>query len=335
MKLASLKDGHDGKLIVVNKDLTQYVDASEAAPTLQAALDNWQEVEPVLHRLSVNMEGAKALDIDRCSSPLPRAYHVADGSAYLTHVELVRKARGAEMPPEFLKDPLMYQAVSDTILSPTDTIEVASEEYGIDFEAEIAVITDDVPMGIDDVQALDHIKLVMLMNDVSLRNLIPNELGKGFGFYQSKPPSAFSPIAVTPDELGDAWNKGKLHLPLVSVLNDKEFGRPNAGIDMQFGFGELISHAARTRPLGAGTVIGSGTVSNQNYKEVGSSCLAEVRMIEKIETGEFKTDFLKFGDHIVIYMNDKNGASIFGSIDQTVTPYVLDKNSSAKKVVNE
>jgi fumarylacetoacetate (FAA) hydrolase len=335
MKLASLKERQDGKLIVVNKELTGYLDASHIAPTMQAALDNWEEILPKLEMLYADMAQAKELDISLCSSPLPRAYHIADGSAYLTHVELVRKARGAEMPPEFLKDPLMYQAVSDTVLSPRDEIEISSEDFGIDFEAEVAVITDSVPMGVSDREALKHIKLIMLMNDVSLRNLIPNELGKGFGFFQSKPPSAFSPVAVTPDELDEAWQDGKLHLPLVSVLNDKEFGKPNAGLDMQFNFGQLIAHAARTRPLGAGTIIGSGTVSNKNYKEVGSSCLAEVRMIEKIETGEFKTPFLKFGDRVCIYMNDTQGNSIFGSIDQKVVSYAYDKGKVEKKAVNE
>lgn len=325
MKLASIKDGRDGRLVIVKDDLSVYVPVPHIAQTMQEALDDWGKAAPLLKELAQKIESgdvpnAKPFDPAQCASPLPRSYHIADGSAYLNHVELVRKARGAEMPPEFLTDPLMYQAVSDTILAPTDDIPVPDEAFGIDFEAEVAVITDDVPMGVSAEDALSHIKLVMLMNDVSLRNLIPNELGKGFGFFQSKPPSAFSPVAVTPDSLGAAWEGGKLHLPLLSTLNGQELGHPDAGVDMQFDFGRLIAHAARTRPLGAGTIIGSGTISNAD-RSVGVSCLAETRMIEKIEQGEFKTPFMKYGDTIRIEMKDKDGKSIFGTIEQKVVPY--------------
>lgn len=326
MKLASLKHGRDGKLIVVSKDMKHYLAAGSAAGTMQDALDNWDKSFPHLKKLYDELESGKAkgaspFDASECASPLPRAFQIADGSAYLTHVELVRRARGAEMPPSFLEDPLMYQAVSDTVLGPTDDIACVSEKHGIDFEAEVAVITGDVPMGVSAQDALSYIRLVMLMNDVSLRALIPAELEKGFGFFNSKPPSAFSPVAVTPDELGENWRSGKLHLPIISTLNGKEFGRPNAGNDMQFDFGTLIAHAAKTRPLAAGAIVGSGTVSNKNYKDVGSSCLAEVRMIEKIEQGDFKTPFMKFGDTIKIEMFDQRGASIFGAIDQKVVDY--------------
>lgn len=322
MKLGSIKDGRDGQLVVINAALTHYVPAVHIVPTLQAALDKWDEYEPRLHDLYMKLEtgeipNAKPYDPARMVSPLPRSYQIADGSAYLNHVELVRKARGAEMPPEFLTDPLMYQAVSDTTLAPTDDIPVFSEEYGIDFEGEVAVIVDDTPMGVSPEEALDHIKLVMLMNDVSLRNLIPVELGKGFGFFQAKPPSAFSPVAVTPRVLGRVWKDGKLHLPLICTLNGKEVGHPNAGVDMQFDFGRLVSHAARTRPLSAGAIIGSGTVSNYD-RSAGISCLAEIRMIEKIEEGEFKTPFMKFGDQVSIEMFDEEGQSLFGKIEQKV-----------------
>lgn len=325
MKLASLKHGRDGQLVVVKDDLSTYVPVTHIAPTMQAALDDWVKVAPQLEGLAEKLEAgavpnAKPFDPAACASPLPRAYQIADGSAYLNHVELVRKARGAEMPPEFLEDPLMYQAVSDTILGPFDDIPVPDEAYGIDYEAEVAVITTDVPMGVTPADALDYIALVMLMNDVSLRNLIPNELGKGFGFFQSKPPSAFSPVAVTPDALGDHWRGGKLHLPLVSTLNGVEMGRPNAGVDMQFDFGRLIAHAARTRPLGAGAIIGSGTISNYD-RSAGISCLAEIRMIEKIEQGDFKTPFMKYGDRIKIEMLDDAGVSIFGAIEQEIVSY--------------
>ncbi len=337
MKLASLKHGRDGRLIVVKNDLSLYIPATDIAPTLQAVLDDWAAAEPKLRALAGRLESGDIaethpFDPAACASPLPRAYQIADGSAYLNHVELVRKARGAEMPPSFKDDPLIYQAVSDTILGPRDDIPVPDEEFGIDFEAEVAVITDDVPMGVTPDDALAHIKLIMLMNDVSLRNLIPNELGKGFGFFQAKPPSAFSPVAVTPDALGTAWQGGKLHLPLISTYNGTEIGRPNAGVDMQFDFGRLIAHAARTRPLGAGTIIGSGTISNYD-RAAGVSCFAETRMIEKIEDGDFKTPFMKYGDRIRIEMLDQNGASLFGAIEQEIVPYAYGE-SAAQKAAN-
>ncbi|MBY6190716.1 fumarylacetoacetate hydrolase family protein [Microbulbifer agarilyticus] len=332
MKLASLKSGRDGKLVVVSDDLTRMADASEIAPTLQSALDEWATVSTQLEALQSKLNSGEVagetFDQAMCHSPLPRAYHWADGSAYVNHVELVRKARNAEMPESFWTDPLMYQGGSDTFLAPRAPVVMPqSEGFGIDFEAEIAVITDDVPMGISPDDALKHIKLVMLVNDVSLRGLIPNELGKGFGFYQSKPSSAFSPVCVTPEQLGDAWQQGKLHLPLVSHLNGGKFGEPNAGVDMTFHFGQLIAHAAKTRPLGAGTIIGSGTVSNKldggpgkPVKEggVGYSCIAEIRMIETIQDGKPTTPFMQFGDSIAIEMLDDKGQSIFGRIEQVV-----------------
>lgn len=323
MKLASYKAGRDGRLMVVSNDLSACVPAPAPYATMQRALDDWHESSHVLQHIADQLNegrahGAQVFDQVLCASPLPRAYQIADGSAYLNHVELVRKARGAEMPPEFLHDPLMYQAVSDTILGPRDPIPVSSEEYGIDFEAEVAVIVDDVPMGIRPDQAGHHIKLVMLMNDVSLRNLIPAELAKGFGFFQSKPPSAFSPVAVTPETLGDSWKDNKLHLPMIAHLNGQEVGHPNTGIDMQFDFGQLIAHAAKTRPLKAGAIIGSGTISNRD-RNAGISCLAEIRMIEKIEQGEMKTPFMSYGDTIRIEMCDQNGQSIFGKIEQVVS----------------
>lgn len=322
MKLASYRTGRDGRLMVVSNDLSACVPAPAPYTTMQRALDDWHESSHVLQHIADQLNegrahGTQAFDQTLCASPLPRAYQIADGSAYLNHVELVRKARGAEMPPEFLHEPLMYQAVSDTILGPRDPIPVTSEEYGIDFEAEVAVIVDDVPMGIRSDQAGHHIKLVMLMNDVSLRNLIPAELAKGFGFFQSKPPSAFSPVAVTPESLGDAWKDSKLHLPMIAHLNGREVGHPNTGVDMQFDFGQLIAHAAKTRPLKAGAIIGSGTISNRD-RSAGISCLAEIRMIEKIEQGEMKTPFMSYGDTIRIAVTDKEGQSIFGVIEQTV-----------------
>lgn len=335
MKLASLKEGRDGRLVVVDRSLAKYVPAAGIAATMQQAIENWETAAPKLRKLYDDLnagraEGAKPFDSRACASPLPRAYQIADGSAYLNHVELVRKARGAEMPPEFLHDPLMYQAVSDTILAPTGDIPVPDEKFGIDYEAEVAVIVDDVPMGVTAEDAAGHIRLVMLMNDVSLRNLIPNELGKGFGFFQSKPPSAFSPVAVTPDELGNAWRCGKLHLPLVSHINGRKMGAPDAGADMQFDFPTLIAHAARTRPLGAGAIIGSGTVSNYD-RAAGISCLAEIRMIEKIEQGDFKTPFLKYGDIVRIEMFDETGASVFGAIEQKIVKYETAAKAPARK----
>jgi fumarylacetoacetate (FAA) hydrolase len=326
MKLASLKEGgRDGTLVVVSYDLNRAVRVPEIAPTLQAALDRWAEVEELLrtvfHRLDQGaLIDAFPFDPAACAAPLPRAYQWADGSAYVNHVELVRKARGAEMPPEFWSDPLMYQGGSDRFLGPRDPIELADEAWGCDFESEVAVVTDDVPMGIAPEHAGSHIKLVMLVNDVSLRNLIPNELAKGFGFFQSKPASAFSPVAVSPDSLGDGWDGGKLHHPLKTFLNGTLFGAPNAGIDMTFDFPRLIAHAARTRHLGAGTVIGSGTVSNKD-RSAGSACIAEKRMLETIEQGKPVTPFLKVGDRVRIEMFDDHGNDLFGDIDQEVVPY--------------
>lgn len=308
--------------MVVSDDLSACVVAPAPYITMQRALDEWAEASHVLQHIADQLNegrahGVQAFDQAQCAAPLPRAYQIADGSAYLHHVELVRKARGATMPPEFLHDPLMYQAVSDTILGPRDDIPVADEGFGIDFEAEVAVIVDDVPMGVRADQAGHHIKLVMLMNDVSLRNLIPVELAKGFGFFQSKPPSAFSPVAVTPDALGAAWRDGKLHLPLLSSLNGQQLGQPNAGVDMQFSFAQLVAHAAKTRPLQAGAIIGSGTISNYD-PHAGISCLAEIRMIEKIAGGEAKTPFMSFNDVVRIEMKDESGVSIFGAIEQRV-----------------
>jgi fumarylacetoacetate (FAA) hydrolase len=331
MKLASFKDGRDGRLVVVSEDLSRCIVAAEAAPTLQAALDDWATIKPQLQALAAKVESVgHDFAQDACASPLPRAFQWADGSAYVNHVELVRKARNAEMPDSFWTDPLMYQGGSDSFLGPRDDIPMADESWGIDFEAEVAVITDDVPMGISAAAAGKHIQLIMLVNDVSLRGLIPGELGKGFGFFQSKPSSAFSPVAVTPDELGDAWRDNKLHLPLLSELNGEAFGMPDAGIDMTFDFAQLIAHAAKTRPLVAGTIVGSGTVSNKldggpgkpiSEGGVGYSCLAEIRTIETIQSGAPKTSFMKFGDHIKIEMRNTNDASIFGSIEQTVVKY--------------
>ncbi|MFS1523327.1 fumarylacetoacetate hydrolase family protein [Microbulbifer sp. 2304DJ12-6] len=332
MKLASLKSGRDGQLVVVSNDLTRMVAAGDIATTIQSALDNWAvvrgELETLYQRLQSGEIQGEAFDQTRCASPLPRAYQWADGSAYVNHVELVRKARGAEVPESFYSDPLMYQGGSDTFLAPREPVKMPqSNGFGIDFEAEIAVVTDDVPMGVSAEDALSHIKLVMLVNDVSLRGLIPAELAKGFGFYQSKPSSAFSPVCVTPEQLGDSWREGKLHLPLVSQLNGEKFGEPNAGMDMTFHFGQLIAHAARTRPLCAGTIIGSGTVSNKldggpgkpvAEGGVGYSCIAEIRMIETIQKGSPSTPFMDFGNTIAIEMFDRNGQSVFGRIDQVI-----------------
>lgn len=332
MKLASLKGGRDGRLVVVSRDLARCLDASAAAPTLQAALDDWANVCPQLEAIAAEVEdgAGDAFDQAACASPLPRAYQWADGSAYVNHVELVRKARGAEMPETFWTDPLMYQGGSDSFLGPRDDIPAADEAWGIDFEAEVAVVTGDVPMGVSAADAGDYIRLVMIVNDVSLRGLIPGELAKGFGFFQSKPSSAFAPAAVTPDELGAAWHDNKLHLPLLASLNGESFGKAETGIDMTFDFARLIAHAAKTRPLAAGTIIGSGTVSNKldggpgkavAAGGVGYSCIAEIRMIETIESGSPQTSFMKFGDSIRIEMNDAAGDSIFGAIEQTVVRY--------------
>ncbi len=325
MKLASLNQGRDGVLLVVSRDLARAVKVPQIAATLQAALDDWEVkrslLESVYQRLNDGLiDEAFVFDQVDCHSPLPRAYHWADGSAYVNHVELVRKARGAEMPESFWHDPLIYQGGADSFIPPHAPIQMADEAWGIDLEAEIAVITDDVPMGATAAQAAEHIQLLMLVNDVSLRNLIPGELAKGFGFYQSKPSSSFSPVVVTPDELGDAWKDGKVHRPLVSHINDQLFGQPHAGTDMTFNFPTLVSHAAKTRPLGSGSIIGSGTVSNYD-RSAGSSCLAEKRMLEIVESGEAQTPFLKFGDRVRIEMFDAAGQSIFGAIDQAVERY--------------
>jgi fumarylacetoacetate (FAA) hydrolase len=335
MKLATLKDStRDGRLVVVSKDLTRCSEVGHIARTLQAALDDWEHVAPRLAAVAEGLETGSQPSIrfheHDAASPLPRAYQWADGSAYVNHVELVRKARNAEMPASFWTEPLMYQGGSDSFLGPRDPIVMADEAYGIDMEAEIAVIVDDVPMAATPDEARAAIRLVMLVNDVSLRGLIPGELAKGFGFFQSKPSSAFSPVTVTPEELGEAWDGGRLHLPLLVDLNGTPFGRANAGIDMTFDFGQLVAHAARTRPLCAGTIIGSGTVSNKMeggpgkpvaQGGVGYSCIAEIRMIETIKTGTATTPFMRFGDTVRIEMKDKAGHSIFGAIEQTVTQY--------------
>jgi fumarylacetoacetate (FAA) hydrolase len=322
MKLASLKHGRDGMLVVASRDLSRAVAVPHIAHTLQDVMDDWHHAAPRLMRVYDMMNegevpGEKPFDPRECASPLPRAYQWADGSAYVTHVELVRKARGAEMPPSFWTDPLMYQGGSDSFIGPRDPIIASDEAWGIDFEGEVAVITDDVPMGCAAGDAEKHIKLLMLVNDVSLRNLIPAELAKNFGFFQSKPASAFSPVAVTPDELGQAWSDAKVHLPLAVTYNGESFGHPNAGEDMTFSFAQLIAHAAKTRALCAGSIVGSGTVSNKSGN-VGSACLAEKRTLETIEHGAAKTPFMKFGDSIRIEMQDMEGHSIFGAIDQTV-----------------
>ena len=336
MKLATLKaGGRDGTLVVVNRDLTRCQTVDGVAPTLQKALDDWDAAMPALQAVydALNHGAARhAMPFDPrdCHSPLPRAYQWADGSAYINHVELVRKARGAELPPELYVDPLMYQGGSDGFIGPCDPVLACDEAWGIDFEAEVAVVTGDVPLGASPERCARQIRLLMLANDVSLRNLIPAELAKGFGFLQSKPASAFSPLAVTPDELGAAWKDSRAHLPLEVALNGEPFGKPNAGVDMLFNFAQLIAHVAKTRSLGAGSVIGSGTVSNKQGSLFGSSvanggvgycCIAELRMYETIEEGKPRTPFLRFGDRIRIEMKDDNGTSIFGAIDQIVERY--------------
>jgi fumarylacetoacetate (FAA) hydrolase len=332
MKLASLKHGRDGQLLVVSRDLTRATDASHVVATLQAALDDWDAAAPRLQEIADALEAGRiahlAFDPKKCAAPLPRAFQWADGSAYVNHVELVRKARGAEMPASFWTDPLMYQGGSDAFLGPADPIEVADEAYGIDFEAEIAVILGDVRMAAGRDETARAIRLVVLVNDVSLRNLIAAELAKGFGFFHAKPSSAFSPVAVTADELGHAFDGAKLALPLLSHVNGALFGKPNAGVDMTFDFPTLIAHAAKTRPLSAGTIVGSGTVSNKDpgggpgrpvaERGLGYSCIAEQRMVETIRSGKPLTPFLKFGDRVRIEMLDPEGRSIFGAIDQTV-----------------
>jgi fumarylacetoacetate (FAA) hydrolase len=325
MKLASLKQGRDGLLLVVSRDLGWAVAVPGIAATLQAALDDWADLraplEDVYLRLNAGaQEDAFAFEQRACASPLPRAYHWADGSAYVNHIELVRKARGAEMPAAFWTEPLLYQGGSDSFSPPHGPIRVADEAWGIDLEAELAVITDDVPMGVSPAAAAAHIQLLMLVNDVSLRNLIPAELAKGFGFYQSKPSSSFSPVAVTPDELGDSWADGKVRRPLLSYINARLLGQPDAGVDMTFNFPTLLAHAAKTRVLAAGSIIGSGTVSNYD-RSVGSSCLAEIRMLETLAHGKASTPFLRFGDRVRIEMLDAAGQSIFGAIEQVVERY--------------
>ena len=331
MKLASLKTGgRDGTLIVVSKDLQRAVAVPSIAPTLQRALEDWQDAAPRLNRVyealnhanvqSIDAEDVFALDMAALAAPLPRAYEFVDGSAYLPHVARVRKARGAEVPESFYTDPLMYQAVSAGFYGPRDPVLVADEAYGIDLEAEVVVITDDVPQGATPAQAAGHIQLIGLVNDVSLRNLIPNELAKGFGFLQSKPRSALSPVFVTPDELGDAWQGNKVHLPLLTHINGKWFGAPEAGVDMQFDFAQLVAHAAKTRPLSAGTLVGSGTVANEDTS-LGASCFAEQRTVETLRDGKPSTPFMTYGDTVRIEMLDKNGDSVFGAIEQRIVPY--------------
>ena len=332
MKLASLKGGRDGRLVVVSNDLAYYADAAHIAPTLQAALDDWERVEPALRNLATDLEH-ETIPRERfhereAAAPLPRAYQWADGSAYVNHVALVRQARGAEMPDSFWHDPLMYQGGSDGFLGPRDDIPLADEAWGCDLEAEVVVVTGDVPQGVSSADALGHVLLVGLTNDVSLRNLIPGELAKGFGFFQSKPASSFSPVFVTPDSLGEHWAGGKLSGELEVDLNGAPFGRAQAGEDMTFDFGTLIAHAARSRKLGAGTIIGSGTVSNRDGDGgpgkpvaaggLGYSCIAEVRMVETILRGAPETDFLKAGDRVAITMRDEHHHPIFGTIDQQV-----------------
>ncbi|MCF6220734.1 MAG: fumarylacetoacetate hydrolase family protein [Robiginitomaculum sp.] len=335
MKLASLKHGRDGHLVIVSRDLKTAVDAGEIAETMQSALDNWETVAPLLQAKYDRLNDGKGdfftFVPEVCASPLPRAYQWLDGSAYINHVELVRKARNAEVPESFYSDPLMYQGGSDTFIGPMDPIIAISEDHGIDFEAEVVVITDDVPMNVSQAKAKDHIKLITLVDDVSLRGLIPNELRKGFGFVHGKASSAFSPVAVTPDELGKAWRGTKVHLPLLVEYNEKPFGKTNAGKDMTFNFAKLVAHAAATRKLCAGTIIGSGTVSNKDKDGgpgrkvedggLGYSCIAEIRMIEAIKDGKPSTNFMKFGDRVSIEMNDKDGNSIFGKIDHFVEKY--------------
>jgi fumarylacetoacetate (FAA) hydrolase len=323
MKLGSLKEGgRDGTLVVVSRDLSRAVRATGIATTLQRALEDWSNLAPRLNALSDALNIGEApdafdLDIAALAAPLPRAYEFVDGSAYLPHVERVRRARGAEVPESFYTDPLMYQATSAGFYGPRDPVKVVDEAYGIDLEAEIVVVTDDVPMAVSPQRAASHIQLVGLVNDVSLRNLIPGELAKGFGFLQSKPRSALSPVFVTPDELGDAWQDNKVHLPLLTHINGAWFGAPEAGVDMQFDFAQLVAHAAKTRPLSAGTIVGSGTIANQDTSK-GASCFAEKRTVETLELGKPLTPFMSFGDVVRIEMLDREGHSIFGAIEQRI-----------------
>lgn len=327
MKLASLKEGgRDGSLIVVNRELSRAVRVPQIAPTLQRALEDWSVAAPRLNAVYEQLQSGVdtiegqpvfAFDTAALAAPLPRAYEFVDGSAYLPHVERVRRARGATVPEGFYVDPLMYHAVGAGFYGPNDPVRVPNEAFGIDLEAEVVVVTDDVPMGVSAEAAAGHIQLVGLINDVSLRNLIPDELAKGFGFLQSKPRSTLSPVFVTPDELGEAWQDSRVHLPLLSHINGEWFGAPEAGVDMQFNFAQLIAHAAKTRPLVAGSIVGSGTVANEDEGK-GASCLAEKRMLEIIREGKPSTPFMKFGDRVRIEMLDREGHSIFGAIDQVM-----------------
>jgi fumarylacetoacetate (FAA) hydrolase len=328
MKLGSLKEGgRDGTLVVVSKDLSRAVRVPGVAPTMQRALEDWSNTAPRLNGVyealelsqaeTINGEPVFAVDFAALAAPLPRAYEFVDGSAYLPHVARVRKARGAEVPESFYSDPLMYQAVSAGFMGPRDPVLVADEAYGIDLEAEVIVVTDDVPQGATPGQAAGHIQLIGLVNDVSLRNLIPGELAKGFGFLQSKPRSALSPVFITPDELGEAWKDNKVHLPLLTHINGKWFGAPEAGVDMQFDFSQLVAHAARTRPLSAGTLVGSGTVANEDTS-LGASCFAEQRTVEALRDGKPSTPFMSFGDTVRIEMLDASGATLFGAIEQRI-----------------
>ncbi len=327
MKLASLKSSahRDGELCIVNKELTIATKVDHIAQTLQQALDQWDKLAERLNEIYVALNKGEvkhcfAFAAKEMAAPLPRAYQWVDGSAYVNHVELLRKARGAEMPVDFWTIPLVYQGGSDTFQGPCDPIEVADETYGVDFEAEVAIITDDVPMGINSKQAAQHIKLLMLVNDISLRNLVPAEVARGFGFFQSKPSCSCSPVAITPDELGEHWDGQRVHLPLLSYFNDALFGQPNTGIDMTFTFPDLIAHVAKTRRLTAGTIIGSGTVSNVDRSK-GSSCIAEKRMLEILSEGKPRTEFMRFGDSVRIEMLNPQGQSYFGAIEQTLTHY--------------
>ncbi len=323
MKLGSLKEGgRDGSLVVVSRDLQRAVRTTGVVDTLQRALEDWSNLAPRLNALYESLndgaaEGAFDLDHALLAAPLPRAYEFVDGSAYLPHVARVRRARGAEVPESFYTDPLMYQAVSAGFMGPRDPVRVTSEEYGIDLEAELVVITDDVPMAVSADAAAEHIQLIGLVNDVSLRNLIPGELAKGFGFLQSKPRSALSPVFVTPDELGGAWRDSKVHLPMLTHVNGTWFGAPQAGVDMQFNFAQLVAHAARTRPLSAGTIVGSGTIANEDTT-LGASCFAELRTVEALRDGKPSTPFMAFGDTVRIEMLDAAGDSIFGAIEQRI-----------------
>ena len=326
MKLATRKNGtRDGELLIVSRDNQRAVTAGDLAPTMQSLLDDWATKSPLLTELYAalnagSLEGAFDVDVNALHSPFPRAYGWIDGSAYINHIVLVRKARGAEPPATLKTDPLVYQGGSDTFLGPRDDIPLANTEWGCDFESEVAVVMDDTPQGVKAEDVGKYVRLVMLCNDVSLRNLIPGELAKGFGFFTSKPSSAFSPFAITPDELGDAWQEGRLHLPLITHLNGEKYGDPDAGPEMHFSFYQIVEHVCKSRSLSAGTIVGSGTISNEDRSR-GSSCLAEKRMIEKIDTGAFKTPFMSYGDSVAIEMFNAEGESLFGKIEQTVVPH--------------